>query len=105
MDGMRLPIAVAAASVAVALVLAGCGPDTERVVGRLLDVKSSGVLTLESVEILDEQGRLWLLEGPGDFGHLTPSHLRGHMVLGEQVEVTFHRAGDRLVIDRLGDYP
>ena len=85
--------------------MAGCGGETERVLGRLIDVQSSGLLALDSIEIVDEEGRHWVLEGPGDFEHLTPSHLRQHMVLGEQVEVTFHRAGGRLVIDRLRDPP
>lgn len=102
---MKWRIAVAAVGVAAALVLAGCGGDTERVLGRLINVQSSGLLALDSIEIVDEEGRHWVLEGPGDFGHLTPSHLRQHMVLGERVEVTFHRAGGRLVIDRLRDSP
>ena len=109
MDAMRWRITVALAGVAAAMLLAACGGDTERVLGRLTDVQSSGLLVLDSIEIIDDDGRHWVLEGPGDFGHLTPSHLRQHMVLGERLEVTFHRvghrSGGRLVIDRLRDYP
>lgn len=86
-------------------VLAGCAGDTETVVGRLIDVQSSGLLVLDSIEVIDADGRQWKLEGPGDFGQFTPSHLRQHMVLGEQLQVSFHRDEDSLVIDRLSDYP
>jgi len=86
-------------------VIAGCAGDTETVIGRLIDVQSSGLLVLDSIEVIDEDGRQWKLESPGDLSHFTPSHLRQHMVLGEQLRVSFHRDGDALIIDRLSDYP
>ncbi len=100
----RLVLAASVMLVAT-VVLAGCGGDTETVRGRLVDVQSSGPLNLDSIEVIDDEGRHWTLDGSGIFGHLTPSHLRQHMVLGEQIEVTFHRDDDRLTIDRLSDYP
>ena len=86
-------------------VLAGCSGDTGTVIGRLTDVQSSGLLVLDSIEVIDEDGRFWKLESSGDLSHFTPSHLRQHMVLGEQLKVSFHRESDSLVIDSLTDYP
>ena len=101
----RQRVAVAAVVAVAIAVLAGCVGDTETVIGRLIDVQSSGLLDLESIEVIDEGGRQWKLEGSGEFGHFTPSHLRQHMVLGELLQVSFHRDGNILVIDRLSDYP
>jgi hypothetical protein len=101
----RQGLAVAVVAALAIAALAGCAGNTETVIGRLIDVQSSGLLDLESIEVIDEDGRQWKLEGSGVFGHLTPSHLRQHMLAGEQLQVSFHRDGDVLVIDRLSDYP
>lgn len=85
--------------------LTACAGGEERVHGLLVDVQSSGLLELDSIDLIDDEGNRWTLDGSGTFGDLTPSHLRQHMVLGERVEATFHREGDRLVMDRLVDYP
>ena len=98
-------VAVLMATAATVL-LAGAGcAKTERVHGLIVDVQSDGVLELRSMELIDDGGARWKVEGSGTFGHFSPSHLRQHMLAGERMEVAFRRENGRLVIVGLDDYP
>ena len=90
-------------AVAFLLLLSACG-GPESVRGQIVDVRSRGVLDLESVDLVDEAGARWTFEGSGVLGHFTPSHLRQHMVSGEMVEVAFLREEGRLIVVGLRDY-
>ena len=72
--------------------------------GLIQEVKSASLLEVESLVVLDENGNLWEFETRGKrFAEFAPSHLREHMVLGQQVSVTYHSEGIVLVADRIAD--
>ena len=72
--------------------------------GLIRDVQVRSLLELESLTVEDEDGGLWVFEAWGKrLTGFTPSHLREHMVLGDQVTVTFHREDGILIVDDLSD--
>ena len=98
-----------AAVMAMAIVLSGCGGGAtgtqavQQVVrGEIMDVKARDLLRIESLTVRGPDGRTWVFESRGPL-EFTPSHVREHMVLGHQVEVTFHEEDGVLVADRLAD--
>ena len=93
---------------AAVLIFAFCdtGEDSpETVHGRITDVQDQerhgGRFLLP---MADAAGETWSFtaEGPLEF---TPSHLREHMLTGEDVSVRFRRAGDVLIAVSVEDYP
>ena len=96
---------VAAIAVVALLALGACGGQSGAVRGHVVDVRSESLLEIESVEIMDGDGKRWRFEArefsdPADF---TPSHLREHMVLGEPVTVRYRNEDGVLVIDDIDD--
>ena len=92
---------------AAALILAFCNTredSPETVHGRITDVQIRSVTEVDSFSLADAAGGTWSFtaEGPLEF---TPSHLRGHMLTGEDVSVRFRRAGDVLIAVSVEDYP
>ena len=97
---------------AAALGLIACGGDSssqapdqvESVRGLILGVNAKSLLELESLTLEDEGGTIWLFEGGGrTFPDFTPSHIREHMVTGQQILVTFERDGDMLTVVHVAD--
>ena len=91
--------------VLIVIALATCGGKLERVHGLVVKVQNTGILEIELIHLVDDDGHTWKFEGSGTYGEFTPAHLKQHMLVGEKIEVTFHRKDGRLLIDRLTDYP
>ena len=90
-----------------ALFLVACsgGKDAGGTVhGKLTDVQSRTFAEIESFSLRDETGQMWLFSTDGPL-EITPSHLRPHMVTGEEVSVQYeHRAGALIAVG-ISDYP
>ena len=72
--------------------------------GRIVDLKAGSLLEIQSLTIRVESGETYTLEAGGvALGRFTPSHLRGHMVSGLVVVVTYHEESGRLVVDAISD--
>ena len=100
--GARLAVMLAGAF---SLAACGGGEDArETVHGKLTDVQTRSFTEMESFSLRDEAGETWLFatEGPLE---LTPSHLRQHMLSGEEVRVEFERRAAGLVAVSICDYP
>ncbi len=92
---------------AAVLIFAYCGTgegSPETVHGRITDVQIRSVTEVDSFSLSDATGETWSFtaDGPLEF---TPSHLREHMLTGEDVSVRFRRAGDVLIAVSVEDYP
>ena len=90
-----------------ALFVSDCGSEEtelESVHGRITDVQARSITEAETFSLLDSKGEMWSLvsEGPLEF---TPSHLREHMLTGEEVTVLFRRVGEVLIAVDVADYP
>ena len=85
------------------LSLVACGVKSGEVRGTILNVDSSSILDLRSLDIRDETGASWHFEARKRFSGFTPSHLRQHMVQGESVAVRYHKEGESLIIDDVTD--
>ena len=84
------------------LALAACGGEgAESVRGAVVDVL--GPFVLGSIDIQDENGKIWHFEARGELEGFTPSHLREHMVQGLPVLVTYDDDGGALVIVSVTD--
>ena len=84
------------------------GEDGERTIesvrGMVLEVEQESLISLESLEIEDSEGKAWRFEGRGKVvPGFTPSHLNEHKLLGQSVEVTFYREGAALVLHDITD--
>lgn len=76
------------------------------VVGAVVDIRGSGVLTVDSFRLRTQsQQELDFRVGTVDLasGGFPPAHLREHQATGQLVKVTFHREGGVLVATRLED--
>lgn len=92
------------ALVLLVLALAGCGgEEAESVRGAVVDVQESTPFILGSIDVQDEDGKLWHFEARGELEGFTPSHLREHMVQGLPVLVTYDDDGGALVIVSVTD--
>ncbi len=83
----------------------GTGEDSQETVhGRITDVQIRSVTEVDSFSLSDAGGETWSFTalGPLEF---TPSHLREHMLTGEDVSVRFRRAGGVLIAVGVEDYP
>ena len=78
--------------------------DWEEVHGRVVDVQARSITEVDSFALVDGEGEEWsfVSEGPLEF---TPSHLREHMLTGEEVSVRFRRVGGVLIAVGVADYP
>jgi hypothetical protein len=89
------------------LFLAACGGGDDSpgtVHGKLTDVQTRSFTEIESFSLLDEGGETWLFDTEGPL-ELTPSHLREHMLVGEEVSVEYERRDGGLVAVSISDYP
>ena len=97
---------MAVASILAAMVAAGTcgGSDIDQIDGLVIEVKAQTILTLASLTIQDETGRLWtLLTFTQGFVGFTPSHLREHQALGQRVTVLYRDTPDGLIAVRIID--
>ena len=79
-------------------------PTTQSIRGQVLQVDARSLIELEALELLDERGETWRFEGRGiAIPGFTPSHLNEHKLLGQPVEVFYHREGDALVLRNITD--
>ncbi len=96
----RLGLAVMAA-----MVVTACQPTLEQATGIVLNIDSPMLGRVDGFELLDADGdRLTFdtseLKFQSDF---PASHLAEHQVLGERIEVTYQRDGERLLVTQLDD--
>ena len=77
----------------------------ESVRGIVVEVEARSIRELRSLKVKDEAGAVWEFDAAGfsGSGAFTPSHLREHGALGEQVTVRFHREGGVLKVDEITD--
>ena len=87
-----------------ALTPASCGDSLEEVHGRVVDVQAGSIMEVDSFALVDGEGEEWsfVVEGPLEF---TPSHMREHMLTGEEVSVSYRRAGGLMIAVSVADYP
>lgn len=79
-------------------------PTTHSVRGQVLQVDARSLIELDALELLDERGEIWRFEGRGiAIPGFAPSHLNEHKLLGQPVEVFYHREGDALVLRNITD--
>lgn len=72
--------------------------------GMVLQVEAESLISLATLEVQDEDGKVWSFEGRGKVvPGFTPSHLNEHKLFGESVSITFYREGDALVIHEIKD--
>ena len=57
---------------------------------------------VETLEVRDEQGRVWTFTTRG-FAGLTPGHLREHQLFGNPVTVSYEEEGGHLVAVQVTD--
>lgn len=79
-------------------------PTTQSIRGQVLQVDARSLIELEALELLDERGEIWRFEGRGiAIPGFSPSHLNEHKLLGQPVEVFYHREGDELILRNITD--
>lgn len=92
-------VALALAALVAAL---GCGGGEKTVRGLVLDVQARTLAEVESLTILDGAGRVWRFQAESNLG-FTPSHIREHMLQGQEMTVHYKAEGDKLVVLRVTD--
>ncbi len=87
------------------LVATACQPTVEREEGIVLSIDSPALGRVDSFVLLDTEGARHFFDTTEmEFRSEFPvAHLAEHQVLGERIEVTFKRDGDRLVVTQLDD--
>lgn len=84
-------------------VAAACSSAGEQSVrGHVLDVQARSLTEVESLTLVDDQGKEWQFQAQGNVG-FTPSHIREHMLLGQPVTVFYREEGEALVAVRVTD--
>ena len=71
-------------------VMVACQPASGdgAVVGHVIDVTAKSLVEVETLTIVDDDGKIWVFNG-GEFPGFTPSHLEEHQALGEPVRVFY----------------
>lgn len=94
-----LLVALAVAALVAAF---ACGEGEKTVRGIVLDVQARSLTEVESLTIQDREGRMWRFQAEGNLG-FTPSHIREHMLQGQEMTVTYREEGDILVALKVMD--
>ena len=93
-------------AVAVAMVATACGGEdgTENTVrGLVTDVRSRSIAEVETLTVQEEgTGKLWTFQTQGSVG-FTPSHIREHMLQGQQVTVRYQEGQGQLIAVLVSD--
>ena len=93
----------------IGILIFGCGLQTSKISGVVVDVRADSLLKFESIEIRDAEGVIWHLLGD-DFKSqptthsFTPSHIREHMLHGLPITVWYKEdKTGRLLITAIQD--
>ena len=96
------------ALVALAILLAACGPEPARMAGIVIDVESRSVTQVDAFTLRTDSGEAHRFRvGPLEFGRgaFPATHLREHMALGAPIVVAYVEEGGEKVAVRLTDGP
>ena len=77
-------------------------PEISSISGTVIDVHAGSMLKIDSVVLRDDEGNIWLFSADGYSG-ISASHLRQHMILGERINVRYHRRNKSLTIIDIND--
>ncbi|MBI4198523.1 MAG: hypothetical protein HY533_05380 [Chloroflexi bacterium] len=70
--------------------------------GFVLDIQARTLTEVESLTMVDKDGAVWRFQAEGNLG-FTPSHIREHMLQGQEMTVHYKGKGDALVAVRVTD--
>ncbi|MCZ6789147.1 MAG: hypothetical protein O7D33_04290 [Chloroflexi bacterium] len=98
----RLSAVVVGLFAVLVFLLAACGNDLKTVHGVITDVQSRSLTEVATFSVQDSTGRPWSFETEGPI-NFTPSHIREHALMGQQVTVYYQAKGERLLAQRITD--
>ena len=96
------------ALLALAILIAGCGPEPARVAGIVIDVESRSITQIDAFTLRTDAGEVIRFRvGSLEFGRgaFPATHLREHMALGEAIVVAYLEEAGQKVAVRLTDGP
>ena len=98
--GTKRLVSALAAGMAVLLIAAACGGDSEKTVtGLIVEAVERDLVEIELLRVRDDDGKVWTFSTEGPVG-INAAHLRQHQVLGEKVVVTYSvYRGDLIATD------
>ncbi|MBI4312852.1 MAG: hypothetical protein HY681_13885 [Chloroflexi bacterium] len=102
MKPQRIFMPLALAALLPAVFLAACSGGEQTVRGHVQDVQARSLTEVETLTLEDSDGKVWRFQSEGNIG-FTPSHIREHMLRGEEMTVYYTRQGDRLTAVRVTD--
>ena len=83
----------------VAMLLTACGDKegAKSIRGLVTDVQARSITEVASITLQEEDtGKIWTFQAEEHIG-FTPSHIREHMLQGQQVTVRYREEGGRLI--------
>ena len=87
--GTKRLVSALAAGMAVLLIAAACGGDSEKTVtGLIVEAVERDLVEIELLRVRDDGGKVWTFSTKGPVA-VNAAHLRHHQVLGEKVVVTY----------------
>ena len=88
-SGTKRLVSALAAGMAVLLIAAACGGDSDKTVtGLIVEAVERDLVEIELLRVQDDGGKVWTFSTEGPVG-VNAAHLRQHQVLGEKVVVTY----------------
>jgi hypothetical protein len=84
------------------LLAAACGGGDKQVTGLVMEAVDRSITEVESLRLLDDEGRVWEFHTQGPVG-TSGAHLRQHQVAGERVVVTYREEGGQLIASHIID--
>ena len=87
--GTKRLVSALAAGMAVLLIAAACGGDSDKTVtGLIVEAVERDLVEIELLRVRDDGGKVWTFSTKGPVA-VNAAHLRHHQVLGEKVVVTY----------------
>ena len=87
--GTKRLVSALTAGMAVLLIAATCGGDSEKTVtGLIVEAVERDLVEVELLRVRDDDGKVWTFSTEGPVG-INAAHLRQHQILGEKVVVTY----------------
>ena len=84
--------------VLLALMLASCNKEDHKSVrGHVIDVQARSLTEVQSLIIQDNNGTIWTFRTAGDI-EFTPSHIKEHMLLGQELSVYYADRNGHLIV-------
>ena len=98
--GTKRLVSALAAGMAVLLIAAACGGDSDKTVtGLIVEAVERDLVEIELLRVRDDDGKVWTFSTEGPVA-VNAAHLRQHQVLGEKVVVTYSvYRGDLIATD------